>query len=172
MRAMSALAGSKPAFCAGPHFSVVANVETSPGDVVEVLVNDDAAENDVFMRLADRQTRKRKDVCPSIFEGDEVQNPLRLGLQKQENNLLWSLRASKYQEGTALRTVASSSSGAFGAVSVYSKSEHREKERFLKGNFSLTVVDGRHCRSCTHKLATYGQLGTNWPSQPIWMTPI
>lgn len=56
-------------------------------------------------------------------------------------------------------TVASSGFGRFGALEVSNVLEQRGTDVFLKMELSLAIVDGRHRRSITQKLADSGERG-------------
>lgn len=48
--------------------------------------------------------------------------------------------------------------------------EWRGRDLFLKKEFALSVVGGRHGCFCTHKRGDFGAPGTRWASQPVRMT--
>lgn len=108
----------------------------------------------------------------TTFQVGDVQNQFHPLSLKHEYDLLEFLQVSKYQHGARLVTVASPSSGKFGAVSVDSMREHLENERFLKDNILLAVVDGLHPRSCIQNLTISGHLSTEWAPHPIRMAVI
>lgn len=69
-------------------------------------------------------------------------------------------------------TVAVPAPVKLSAVTVHSMLEQLEKDRFLKTNFSLTIVDGPHRPFCIRKLAASEQPGTEWALRPVRMTLI
>lgn len=172
MRSVSVSAGSEPASFAVSHSPVVADVESCSKNVFEVFVDDDITGSEVAAGPFDLQIYIRKEVLLTTFGTDKGQKPLRAVLQKHENDLLKSLRVYQYQYGHGLMTVASPSSGTFGAVNVETTIENRWKERFLKEKFLLAVVNGPHRRSCIQKLATSTQPGLKRAPQPNRMTLI
>lgn len=103
----------------------------------------------------------------TIFQVDEVHNPPHVVLQKHEDDLLDSRRASKYQCGDWSVTFTRPSSEKLAAFNIGSVLEHRAKERFLKDSLPRSVVDGRQGRSSIQKRAMLGQPGTDRALQLI-----
>lgn len=97
MRAVNASASPKQTFSLGLHSSVVADVESSSQDVVEVFMDDDVAGKEVAVRSLDPQTHRLKDVLLTISQVSEVQKQLGAVSRKREDDLLQSRRANKYQ---------------------------------------------------------------------------
>lgn len=95
-----------------------------------------------------RQSYRHEKALVAIFQLVKGQNLFRAVSQKNKDDFLIALRASKYLYRAGLMSVASPASGKFGVVSVNSTLEHRAKECFIKNSFLFAGVDCRHCRSC------------------------
>lgn len=67
-----------------------------------------------------------------------------------------SLRRKKYSYGVGFTTMASLASGKLAFFIVDSMLEQCERDRFLRTDFSIAAVDGRHCRLCIRTLAFSG----------------
>lgn len=76
MRTVSVSARPKLASCVGPHSSVVADVESSPEVVVTVPIDNVVARKEVAVRAFGPQTYRCGKVWLTIFQVDEVQNPV------------------------------------------------------------------------------------------------
>lgn len=172
MSDVSASTSSKPAPSDGPCSPVVADVESSAEDVIRAPMDDNIAGKEVAVCPIDPQTYRCENVWVTIFRVSEVQNPLLVVWQKNKDDLLESLRATDYQHGAELMTVANFSSGKLGSANDDSFLEHRGEERIVKNKNLLAVVACGHRRSCNQTLATSGQPGTEWASRVIRMTLI
>lgn len=84
VRAMKASASSKLASPASLLFTIVGDVKSSPWDVFRILIDDDVTGKEVASRPFDPQTYRREEVWRTIFQVEEVQNPLRNVLQNHE----------------------------------------------------------------------------------------
>lgn len=97
---------------------MVDDVESSPEEVVEVLIGDDIAEKEVAARRLDLQTYRREEAWLTVVLVGDVQNPLCGDSQNRENDLLECLRANEYQSGAGWMAVDSPSFGKLSAVNV------------------------------------------------------
>lgn len=121
------------------------NVESSLGDVVEIVTDNDVTRKEGAVRPIHPQTYRHEKLWLTIYRVDKVRNSLRDDLQNHEDTLLESLAVKRYQYGAWLMVVTSLLSGNFGAVDVDSVVEHRGKPRFFKEELSVAVLDGgRH----------------------------
>lgn len=111
----------RPASFAGVHSLVVAEVKSSAKGFVEASIDDIAVGKEVAIRSFDPKTYRRKEVCFTIFQVDEVQNALYAVSRKQKDDLLKSLRVNKYQSGAELMILGSHGSGRLGGVNVRSR---------------------------------------------------
>lgn len=71
-----------------------------------------------------------------------------------------SSRTNKYRYDVGLMPVAASASIKLDFVNVDSMPEQRGKEHFFRTDFSLDIVDDRHRRYCTRKMAISAQPDT------------
>lgn len=67
LRTLGASASPKPAPSTEPHCSVVANIESSSGDVFEASVDDDVTEKEVAVCFFDLQTYRCEEDLLIIF---------------------------------------------------------------------------------------------------------
>lgn len=72
MHDVSAWASSKPAASVGPHCSVVADVESSHDDGVEVSIDENVTGRDFAVRSLNPTNYRREEVWLNIFQVDEV----------------------------------------------------------------------------------------------------
>lgn len=79
-------------------------------------------------------------------------------------------RTNMYPCGDELMTVPSAAPGKLGFVNLDSVFEQRRRDSFIRIDFLLTIVEGRHQLFCIRKLATSLQPSTEWASRPTWMT--
>lgn len=127
MRVLSLLASLKRTSSGRSHSSVVASVESSDEDVVEVSLDRDITGKKVADRPFDPQIYKSEKIWTNILQVDEARSSLCVVLKKHEDSLLKVLQASKYQYGAGSMAVANSVSGKSDAVNVDGMLEHRGK---------------------------------------------
>lgn len=68
------------------------DIESSDKELVKILVDDDVTEKGIAAPTFHSQTFRREGVWLTIFQIDELQKPLKAGLQKQKIDLLQSER--------------------------------------------------------------------------------
>lgn len=68
------------------------DVESCPGNDVEVSIDDGVTGKEVCGRVVDPQTYRREDVWPTLLYNDEVKSALCAILRKIEDYFLQSLR--------------------------------------------------------------------------------
>lgn len=116
MRAVSPSGRSKPTLSVNLQIPAVGGVKSNIEDAVKDSVKDHVHEEVVTIRPSGPKRYECEEVWLTIVQVDEIQKPLHAVSQRQESDLLESLKVTKYQQGTGLNTVASSSLGKLGAV--------------------------------------------------------
>lgn len=95
MRVMSTSFSHEPPFSATKHSSVVAEVENSAADVIEILIYDEVREKELAARPFDPQIYRRKKAWLALIQVVKVQSTLPPVPQKHEDELQESLKAGK-----------------------------------------------------------------------------
>lgn len=137
-----------------------------------VVLDDDDTGKKVSLLPFDRNSNKRKEIWLTFYQMVEVRIPLRGVTRNHAKQLMQSLRTNKYQYSAGLMTVASHVSDRFNSMKLANMLELRERDRFLRSNFSLDIVYCCHLCSCIRKLADSREPGTEWALEPIRFTVI
>lgn len=107
MSALRLLVSFRPASSHGLHCSVGANVGISAEHIFRAAIDYEMTKKKVAVRPFDPQTYTCEEVWLTILHIDEIQSPLQAALQKPDDDLPESPRASKYQYGAGLMIVDS-----------------------------------------------------------------
>lgn len=130
MRAVSFKTSTGSASFVALHSFVVVDVESDVQNFVKVSIGDSLTDWRVPVRLFEPQTDRKKEAWPTICHVDEIPNPPRVVLRKQETGCPGLLRASKYQLCAELMTVTSRTYGKLGAINADTMLQQSGKSAF------------------------------------------